>query len=71
MVERTICLGGHHIELLEPGHGGTLILDLEYTLPHCPKHKIRANTAVTTSKRYAKTVTPYCPKCAADPLGEL
>ena len=61
----------HHIKLLEPGQGGKLIIDLEYTLPKCPKHKIRTNTAVTTSMRYPKTVTAYCPKCAADPLGDL
>ena len=61
-----ICPGGHRIELLEPGHGGTLILDLEYKLPRCPKHDILSNTAVSQSKRYAKTVTAYCSKCASE-----
>jgi len=40
--------------------------DREYIIPKCKKHKVICNIAISTSKRYPKTIDPYCPKCAGE-----
>jgi len=40
--------------------------DKEYFVPKCEKHKVICNIAISNSKRYPKTASPYCPKCAED-----
>jgi len=43
-----------------------LVLNEDYTLPTCIIHKIRSQVAISTSKRYPRTVAAYCSKCAED-----
>ena len=35
-----------------------------YTVPKCYKHKIYCDIAETTSKKYPRKITAYCPECA-------
>jgi hypothetical protein len=42
----------------------TLRINKDYLLPKCYKCKTICDIAITTSKKYPKKATPYCPKCA-------
>lgn len=43
-----------------------LVKDEDYLMPNCIIHKIRTQVAISTSKRYPRTVSAYCPKCAEE-----
>jgi len=52
--------------LIMDGKHRMLVINEDYTLPTCIKHKIRTQVAISTSKRYPRTVSAYCFKCAED-----